>query len=592
MKPKTKSQYAVKDQVMRRKISEPVPKLKREERQRKMRNAGIELKILEQGGVQKKNLAGKLILMAQGGRKDSHRKRRERWHSRRRSEVMGLSQKHPRNLSQSLASQGQGVDLHAQSMLLPLNRWRCLCKCFASLLRNWKLHRKSFQFFLNNFDPLDQIIIESDSTKHKLLFDKSEFDSQKQGGLSSKTKAILCKNPKSRTEKEIRYARNALRNYKTIAEYPMSMQIEIARRAEMIEVDERRLLTRQGYQASNFHVILSGSAIVYTYDPSRSCHRLVSFINRGQSFGDTAIVSGLARETSVVSRESTQLLTIHRQDFLDIFLSGGLNNPNDPFLNTIPCLAEWPLEKLCNNPGKAMQCFFKQSYVLTLDTQTSDWLYVIKSGSCTVMKKLIREAKKKKKLKEILPSHMSALSHKQMLDQELSFFAQSLKTLPKTSIQSSKELLQEMNLPTSPMSSNQVQDCEVVSARDATTRLHTSKPFMSRLSKGARFPQLHIVGLADIFCGPQSSFCLVSNGAEVILINRKFFLEWLPSSTKQKLQNEVYPFASDKEMLSSVEGQMRWTSYKKTVSDRVLANLRRRHRQLTTNSKHPWNSIG
>lgn len=43
-------------------------------------------------------------------------------------------------------------------------------------------------------------------------------------------------------------------------------------------------------------------------------------------------------------------------------MSGGLRDPNDPFLKTVPCLRGWPLHLLNDNSEKCFQTFYK--YVL------------------------------------------------------------------------------------------------------------------------------------------------------------------------------------------------------------------------------------
>ena len=42
-------------------------------------------------------------------------------------------------------------------------------------------------------------------------------------------------------------------------------------------------------------------------------------------------------------------------------------------------------------------------------------------------------------------------------------------------------------------------------------------------------------GLADIILGPQPSFCLISNGAECVMINKEFYKEHCPQALLRKL---------------------------------------------------------
>jgi hypothetical protein len=49
-------------------------------------------------------------------------------------------------------------------------------------------------------------------------------------------------------------------------------------------------------------------------------------------FGELAIVNRTRRQSSVISREYLELLVLDEKDYNDIFLTGGLNDINDPFL--------------------------------------------------------------------------------------------------------------------------------------------------------------------------------------------------------------------------------------------------------------------
>ncbi|XP_069142333.1 uncharacterized protein [Argopecten irradians] len=116
--------------------------------------------------------------------------------------------------------------------------------------------------------------------------------------------------------------------------------------------------------------------------------KTVLFLNRGDSFGEQAIMTQSLRQTTVISREKIELLVMGDTDFVDIFMSGGLRDPNDPFLRSIPFLEDWPIEKLAEHPKKAILSYFKRGTVLVPDSKNSEWLFVVKSGSCSIFKKL------------------------------------------------------------------------------------------------------------------------------------------------------------------------------------------------------------
>lgn len=56
---------------------------------------------------------------------------------------------------------------------------------------------------------------------------------------------------------------------------------------------------------------------------------------------------------------------------------------------SIPFLKHWPIECLATNPQACMFHFFPRGQVLVRDSNHSDWIYVVKSGSLSVLKKLV-----------------------------------------------------------------------------------------------------------------------------------------------------------------------------------------------------------
>lgn len=56
---------------------------------------------------------------------------------------------------------------------------------------------------------------------------------------------------------------------------------------------------------------------------------------------------------------------------------------------SIPFLKHWPVECLASNPQACLFHFFSRGTVIVRDSNYSDWIYVVKSGSLSVLKKLV-----------------------------------------------------------------------------------------------------------------------------------------------------------------------------------------------------------
>lgn len=57
----------------------------------------------------------------------------------------------------------------------------------------------------------------------------------------------------------------------------------------------------------------------------------VCFINRGDCFGDIGIANQERRLATVISKENIELLVFDDEDYVEIFMSGGLKRTDDPF---------------------------------------------------------------------------------------------------------------------------------------------------------------------------------------------------------------------------------------------------------------------
>ncbi|XP_076468704.1 uncharacterized protein LOC143299406 isoform X2 [Babylonia areolata] len=301
------------------------------------------------------------------------------------------------------------------------NRFRNLAKFICLLLRAWRVHSLAINAILEYHHTVDVTL--DDQSKGSLLFDITEYKADTEARLSTEAIRILKKRPKERTADEVHYVQIALWNYKSLAEYPVHMQKMIAERAWIESYCAKRVIVREGHLPMCFYFVLSGSALVSVMDADKGVAKTVMYYNRGDSFGELAIMNATRRQSTVISKDNMQLLVLTDTDFVEVFMSGGLSNPEDPFLNSLPYLDGWPKEKLAENPKKANYSYFKRGTVLVADSHNNDWIIIVKSGSVNMLKKLkavdVRKAMTHRtnkdladKLKELLAEERSGeVSH-------------------------------------------------------------------------------------------------------------------------------------------------------------------------------------
>eukprot|EP00794_Sanderia_malayensis_P008979 gene8979-9937_t len=261
-----------------------------------------------------------------------------------------------------------------------------------------------------------------------LSFDAKLFRANKEMRLSTETKAILRKPPNERNNQQLAKVLFSLRSIQSFAEYPVRMQKKLIKVGWYEGHSSQRVILRQGHPPQAFYFVLSGSAVVKIVDRQQNVARTIVFLKRGDSFGELALLHDTRRQSTVISREQIELLCISKEDFIDIFMAaGGVKNINDPdhaeFISSLEFLQGWPTEELPKYPKKFLFHFFRRGAVLVRDSNFSDWIYVVKSGSCKVLKKLkkvVSQVKLNSKLKEPDSGRNSILSVDKLHDLSVS----------------------------------------------------------------------------------------------------------------------------------------------------------------------------
>ncbi|XP_028406606.1 uncharacterized protein LOC114529077 isoform X2 [Dendronephthya gigantea] len=234
---------------------------------------------------------------------------------------------------------------------------------------------------------------EKETLNSDLYFDLSYFKANRKMYVSAETKHVLSSPSNARTEQQIAKVKYWLSYIQSFSEYPRRMQQKLIQVGWYECHAAKRVLIRQGHRPQAFYFLLSGSAVVTVMDKKTQISRTVHFLKRGDSFGELAILHDTVRQSTIITREFSELLVISKEDFIEIFMaSRGVKTITDPdhveFIRNINFLKEWPIELLSVNPKRCLFHFFRRGAVLVKDSNRSDWIYVVKSGSCRVLKKL------------------------------------------------------------------------------------------------------------------------------------------------------------------------------------------------------------
>lgn len=84
----------------------------------------------------------------------------------------------------------------------------------------------------------------------------------------------------------------------------------------------------------------------------------------------------------------------------------------------------------------------------------------------------------------------------------------------------------------------------------------------------------YLQGLADVVLMGQPSMCLVSNGAECIMINKEFFQEHCSQKLQRKLLQIISPYPEDELMQQRLMVKLDWEAQKKAILGQAIYDIR------------------
>lgn len=518
-----------------------------------------------------------------------------------------------------------------------------------------------------------------------LYFDPSDYRrTDKEERLPVEAKRILQKPQNLRTRKEIHYLQIVLRRIRAFSEYPNDMQLKLCRVGWFEAYDPRRAIVRQNQPPQSFYFILCGTVLVTAFNKDQGGTKLLVSLHKGMSFGELAVITKKPRQATVSTQTYTELLCISATDFETIFMAGGVKSVTDPqhnaFLGKVRCLRDWPIESLSQNPQACMFHYFNRGEILVRDSNRSDWIYIVKSGSLSVIKKLKkvqpeklrprtenlpidREKENASKLNRLRNRHKRPLTEREpetyksnyemerRLDQTLpgyynprdrlgvidyddvinkhrerllkpqdqgaskegenegdsqqtedtgeegaenpeensirlpqihkttkgaylsSGFSKKRKET-KTSLadkiaQKEKELQHKMSTQAEGRKTivneydNRPPSRLVLTEAD----LHPVFIVVQVLEKGQYF------GISNLIYQDQPSMSVISNGAECIMISKKFFMEKKTDATMRSIYQSESPFPNDETLQRQLQEYVNWQSQRKRIYDRIVGRL-------------------
>ena len=98
---------------------------------------------------------------------------------------------------------------------------------------------------------------------------------------------------------------------------------------------------------------------------------------------------GARRNATVTCHSDVSVLSIGRDDFVDIFMheEKGKDPEHISYLKGIDLLNEWPIRLLPHHDTRiCLLTYFRKGVMMCKDSNKNDWIYFVKQGSCRIIK--------------------------------------------------------------------------------------------------------------------------------------------------------------------------------------------------------------
>ncbi|CAH8536494.1 unnamed protein product [Schistosoma mattheei] len=311
---------------------------------------------------------------------------------------------------------------------------------------------------------------------------------------------ILTLPSKYRTESMIHSATvSVIATTEAFSEFPIAMQKAIIEKAWYEKYEARRMIIRQGQPPLNFYFIISGSVVVSVSRKDKQTgepyEETVAFLKAGQSFGELALIYGGKRSATIICKTSVELLVMSHDEFNKIFMQNTQHHEAEhiTFLRTIPLIPNQIVNHLNGVDSSILLfTFFRRNVTICIDSNQSNWIYIIKTGQCRILKDV-----------ELKPKHLKSTVKTHRPKTEFQYYFDSSKHHEKSKLntQNSAKKLDNKNV-----------------------KIFIELKILEPNS---------VFGLESIAFEPfggTTSVSLVSDGAECVAINKKFFIEHCPTN--------------------------------------------------------------
>lgn len=218
-------------------------------------------------------------------------------------------------------------------------------------------------------------------------FDSRTFKGKSK--ISDELRQILTSLPSVRTNEGLKKVQRLCRSTRAFMIFPLEREVDLSRCVAYERYDNGRVLACQGRVPQRFYYVLSGRVSkVCLYDLAAGVTKM-SFgeLMQGNTTDPVELMNGTKREHSLICKGPVEVLVLDKEDFMELITTSPDSGLPIEILRSIELFRNFPLEKFFDEKDSIVTKYFAKDTVIVKDSNDTPYFYIVKSGRCKVARK-------------------------------------------------------------------------------------------------------------------------------------------------------------------------------------------------------------
>ncbi|CAH3176758.1 unnamed protein product [Porites lobata] len=218
-------------------------------------------------------------------------------------------------------------------------------------------------------------------------FDSRTFKGKSK--ISEELRQILTSVPRARTNEGLKKVQRLCRSTRAFMIFPLEREVDLSRCVAYERYDNGRVIACQGRSPQRFYYVLSGRVSkVCMYDLAAGVTKM-SFgeLMQGNTTDPVELMNGIKREHSLICKGPVEVLVLDREDFMELMSTSPDSGLPIEILRSIELFRNFPLEKFFEEKDAIVTKYFAKDTVIVKDSNDTPYFYIVKSGRCKVVRK-------------------------------------------------------------------------------------------------------------------------------------------------------------------------------------------------------------